>query len=415
MRIGRTLPPAAAPIKLADIISGVRGLVRGEREIRRFEAELTADFNVNHCFLLSSGKAALTIVLKALHRQNPHKNEVIIPAYTCYSVPSAICRAGLKIRLCDIDPATLDFDFNCLEEVLSDKASAVSENRVLAVIPTHLFGVPSDVKRTREITAEHGVLMIEDAAQAMGGELQGQRLGTFGDAGFFSLGRGKAFSTVEGGIILTDNSILAKQIQGAIDNIPDYRLFEILKLFVYSVALNVFMHPAFFWLPKSLPFLKLGETVFEISFPLKKMSSLQAGLARNWQVRLKQLAHARRHGSRLLRAALEINETDEKKKGYKLFQQLEEQETLLRFPVRIVNDELLRQIVLKGNQKGLGIMRGYPDAIHRIDALKEYFKNTSYPGAVHVARTLITLPVHVFVSLGNFKEIMALMINPRQS
>ena len=66
MHIGRTLPPAATPIYLRDIFSGLKGLVRGSKEINRFESELKEYYKVKYCFLLSSGKAALTIILKAL-------------------------------------------------------------------------------------------------------------------------------------------------------------------------------------------------------------------------------------------------------------------------------------------------------------------------------------------------------------
>ena len=405
MRIGRTLPPGAAPIHFTDVVSGLRGLVRGKGEIQRFEAGLATYFNVKHCFLLSSGKAALTVVLTALHRLYPHRDEVIIPAYTCYSVPSAICRAGLNIRLCDIDPDTLDFNFTQLQEMLSTKNNPDAGTRVLAVIPTHLFGMAADVKKTRKITAAHGVFMVEDAAQAMGGQLQGQKLGTLGDAGVFSLGRGKAFSTVEGGIVLTDNTLLAEQIMEEMEKIPDYGPGDILKLIGYAVVLNVFMRPAFFWLPKSLPFLKLGETLFQTSFPMKKMTAFQAGLACKWQRRLEILSQGRRCKSDLFRAAFQSGSNQ----VCNLFPQGREGQILLRFPLKLRGFDCLQQIFSKGDRKGLGVMRGYPDAIHGIVALKDRFRNHQYPGAVEIARCLITLPVHAFVSEKDCKKIIALM------
>ena len=224
MRIGRTLPPAAAPIYLNDIFSGLKGLIRGPKEINRFESELKAHYNVKHCFLLSSGKAALTIILKALHELYPEKNEVLIPAYTCYSVPSAILKAGLKIKLCDINPGTLDFDFDQLKKILSPSNTTNTKNSILAVIPTDLFGLPADVDQVRKINKDDKISIIEDAAQAMGGTLNKKKLGTLGDAGFFSLGRGKAFSTIEGGIILTNNNSIADNITKQIKTLPTYNM-----------------------------------------------------------------------------------------------------------------------------------------------------------------------------------------------
>jgi dTDP-4-amino-4,6-dideoxygalactose transaminase len=120
MRIGRTLPPAATPIGIRDIASGICGIVAGQQELDRFQGELKEHFGVKHCFLVSSGKAALTLILLALKELSPDRDEVLIPAFTCYSVPSSIVRAGLRIRLCDLHPDCLDFDFVQLSAMLSE-------------------------------------------------------------------------------------------------------------------------------------------------------------------------------------------------------------------------------------------------------------------------------------------------------
>jgi DegT/DnrJ/EryC1/StrS aminotransferase family len=88
-------------------------------------------------FFASSGRAALTILLKAL-QQRSDRREVVIPAYTCFSVPSAVARAGLVIRLCDVDPKTLDLDLNAL--------ARLDLSRVLCIVPSGLYG-PTRVSR----------------------------------------------------------------------------------------------------------------------------------------------------------------------------------------------------------------------------------------------------------------------------
>src|SRR6185295_5908966 len=99
MRIGRTLPPAAAPIGIGAVVSGFAGILTGTRRLDRFHRELKDYFGVKHCFLVSSGQAAFTLILLALKELSPGRDEVLIPAFTCYSVPAAIVRAGLRIRL----------------------------------------------------------------------------------------------------------------------------------------------------------------------------------------------------------------------------------------------------------------------------------------------------------------------------
>ncbi len=98
------MPPTAPPIKFSDLFYGVAGaFVGGKRFLRQIEGELREYFGVKHVFLLSSGKAALYLILRALHSLSPERNKVLIPAYTCFSVPSAIVKAGLGISLCDIN------------------------------------------------------------------------------------------------------------------------------------------------------------------------------------------------------------------------------------------------------------------------------------------------------------------------
>jgi len=304
MRIGRTLPPAASPIYLRDIINGIKGVFRGKEELERFKSEIKEYFGMKHCFLFSSGKAALTLILKALHKIYPGRDEVLIPAFSCYSVPSAIVRAGLKVRLCDIHPDTLDFDFEQLAMSLQRSADGL-----LAIIPTHLFGFPADVARIRNLIDDLKITIVEDAAQAMGAEWNGKKLGTLGDVNFFSLGRGKALSAVEGGIILTDRDDIAEKIRSQLALIPDYSIFALMRLFFMTISLTLFLHPRLFWLPKSFPFLKLGETIYDPNFNIRKMSAFQAGLANSWQEKVKKFKKIRSTNSRHLVSCLQPSST----------------------------------------------------------------------------------------------------------
>ncbi|HZW36455.1 MAG TPA: DegT/DnrJ/EryC1/StrS family aminotransferase, partial [Candidatus Deferrimicrobiaceae bacterium] len=159
MRPGRTIPPAAAPVPIRDLFRGVSGLFRGGY-LDPLEDEIKGYFGSRFVFLVSSGKGALVLILRALSSLR-NRRKVVIPAYTCYSVPSAIVKAGLDIALCDVDPDTLDFDYGRLEAIVDEKT--------LCVVPTHLFGIPSDIDRVRRTCEGKGIFIVEDAAQAMGG------------------------------------------------------------------------------------------------------------------------------------------------------------------------------------------------------------------------------------------------------
>jgi len=393
MRIGRTLPPAVAPLTLENILSGVAALFQGDVAVHRFHQSLRSYFGQRHCFTVSSGKAALTLILTALKHKYPERNRVLIPAFSCYSIPSAIVRAGLEISLCDIDPETLDYKTSELESKLKDP-------RLLCVISVHLFGVPAAVNRLRDMINNPQVVLIEDAAQAMGTLHRGNYLGTRGDVGIFSLGRGKALSTVEGGVVITNSDELAALLQQEYSRYSEYGLLQKIKLLGYALALWMLSRPALFWLPKSLPFLKLGETIYDPQFPLQKLSNLQAGFTDNWQVRLKNSQKARLKHTAYWYQRRQIPAL----KGFE-----ESIPPLLRFPIRINNDKDASRLVADSDEQGLGIAYSYPDAICAIPELANHFVGQEYSAAKKTARTLVTLPVHEYVSQTDCTKIETLV------
>ena len=410
MRIGRTLSPAAAPIYFKDIISGLKALVRGRQELKRFESELKEYFGVERCFLVSSGKAALTLILSALKDIYPDRNEVLIPAFTCYSVPSAIVRAGLKVKLCDIDPQTLDLDFVMLSKILNKPNNPMNPGdptpRLLAIVPAHLFGLPADIERLRGLFSESEVPIIEDAAQTMGAERNGKKLGTLGDIGFFSLGRGKALSTVEGGIILTGREDIAENIMVRLSRVREYGIFELTRLFFKAISLALFLRPALFWIPKSIPFLGLGDTIYNPEFKIKKMSPFQVGLAKNWKKKLKRFSRARLEHSEHCSKLIKFSKSCQLSAVSDQFNP-----NLLRFPVIIHEDSLRDKILRESNERGLGIMPTYPDSIDGIPELAGDFQGRNFPAAKEHAKKLITLPIHPFVTDKDISKI-GLLIPP---
>ena len=149
MRIGRTLPPAAAPIYLRDIFSGIRGFFSGQAELQRFESELKKYLGMKYCFLFSSGKAALAVSLSVLKDRYPERDKVIIPAYICYSVPSAVIRTGLKVIPCDLKPDSLEMNLTKLAPLLTETT--------LCVIAPHLFGLPAPISEIGKLCREKGI------------------------------------------------------------------------------------------------------------------------------------------------------------------------------------------------------------------------------------------------------------------
>ncbi|WP_136514431.1 DegT/DnrJ/EryC1/StrS family aminotransferase [Geomonas edaphica] len=390
MRIGRTLPPAATPLSFGEILSGLRALFSGDRALERFEGELREYYATPHVFLLSSGKAALTVILSALKETGAGRDEVVIPAYTCYSVAAAVTRAGLKVRPCDIDPRTLDYDWARLDEALAG-------GHVLCAVSTHIFGLPADVERLRERAVRRGVAVVEDAAQAMGGEARGRKLGTLGDVALFSLGRGKALSTVSGGVILTRSATLGAAIDRITKALPREGWCEGVAALSYALALGALVRPGLFWLPKALPFLKLGETVYDPHFRMKRLGPFQAGLAVGWREKLARLRASRlRNASFLERAGLAPPPGEDALVN------------LIRYPVLVEDVARRRHLIEKSEERGLGVGIAYPEAVTRIPELQGSMASGRAPQAEQVAERIVSLPIHPYLTRDDLERIVAL-------
>lgn len=389
MRPQRTISPTAAPLSFLDLLRSVTGFWSGESYRMRLVHELKAHYAVREAFLVSSGKAALTVILKALSATS-RRRRVIIPAYTCFSVPSAIVRAGLEVMLCDVEPETLDFKFPDLEDLLDES--------VLCVLSTHLFGRPADVERVKKLCEKKGIIVVEDAAQAMGGQAGGRLLGTIGDVGFFSLGRGKNITCGTGGIILTSCAPIAEAIESEYADLSEAPGLEVFRNWLELLIMRIFIHPALYWFPAGLPFLGLGETRFDTDFNMVRMDEVRARLLEGWERRLE-------HGNqqRSARARLLMNGLDLARIGTK---PIEGKGSLfLRLPV-MVRDRSCKEAVCRlSNEQGAGLSPNYPATIQEIPQLAGQLAGRMYPGAHEIVDRLVTVPTHQFVSKQDCRKI----------
>lgn len=379
----RSLPPVCTPIKIRNI--GVAFFaIFGSAQNKKFAQEIRNYFGVSQVFLLSSGRAALAVLLQAMRKMHPERDEVLIPAYTSFSVPAAVVKADLKVALYDIGPETLSPDMESLK-------SAINE-RTLAIIACHLYGYPCDMNSVLATAKEKGVYVIDDAAQAMGAKYNGKYCGTFGDAGIFSLNRGKNITAVEGGIITTNSQKIAEKIKKI--KLEKNGFFSSLYILIKALLMFIFFRPIFYWLPTQLSSLRLGESFFSVNFRIKELTNMQACL-----------------GSKMLRQLEKINR-DRAKKAYELIRAL----SGVNFPCPLKNAEsvFLRLPALCGSDKAqpfLGIVRSYPYPINEIDGLKPYIKTErkEFPGAKILANNILTIPTHSYVTDADIRSITKML------
>lgn len=384
----RTLSPAAAPLTWKDLFSGLRGLVRSERARLDLEQDLKNYFGVKYVFCVNSGKTALTLILLALEELSS-KKEVVLPAYTCFSVPSAVLRAGLRPRLCDVDERTFDFKFEELQRVVGPET--------LCVITCHLFGIPADLDRLQRLCQASSVMLVEDAAQAMGITQGNRKLGTVGDVGFYSLGRGKMITCGEGGLIVTNSDQLAQALARHHAALPEQNFIHAGIDLLKTCLMLLLIRPSLFWIPASIPLLKLGQTFFDKSFPMARLSGANIGLMRCWRERLTQSLQGRRANVKEYQQVLRSSEPSVKPLAY------------LRLPVLAAGRSERDALIARARQEGVGLSLMYPSTLNEIDEVRDIEKQ--YPGAQSIVDRLVTLPTHEYVSPHD-KEVICALVEP---
>ncbi|HVG02706.1 MAG TPA: aminotransferase class V-fold PLP-dependent enzyme [Nitrospira sp.] len=390
MKAQRTLPPSAAPIDWSDLLLSLGGLLHSQAAIRRRETEFRDYFGVKHVWFVSSGKAALTLILQALHSLSG-KQKVIVPGYTCFSVPSAVLRAQLDVTLCDVDPYSFDLDI--------DQLGRLADANVLCVLATHLLGAGVDVARIVELCRPRGIVVIEDAAQAFGGHVEGKPIGTLGDVSFLSFGRGKNLSCGSGGAVLSNDDRIAAAISREYAQLPEESVFGMLKNWFEVAATQLLIDPSVYWLPAGLPFLKLGETKFFRDFSIFKMDPVRAGLLRRWKRRLARATTSRiTHAEKVMQllSASHIQTIPTAGQGRSVF---------LRLPLLMRSKQQKEALCRLSDEQGLGISSMYPSSVRDIAELRTTFSSQPVPQAAMLAERLVTLPTHEFLSPHDLKRI----------
>jgi len=170
--------------------------------VKKLEKTFRQYFQVNQALSFISGRTALWAILQAMGLNQG--DEILLQAYTCVVIPNTIIALGARPVWVDINPETFNLNTRDLEKKITPKTKAI--------IVQYTFGQPAKIKEIMKICEKHKLLLIEDCAQALGGEYQGQKLGTFADASFFSFGRDKIISSVFGGMAITNDKKLGNRL-----------------------------------------------------------------------------------------------------------------------------------------------------------------------------------------------------------
>lgn len=384
----RMIPPVGLPFDWRTVFPA-------KDELGEF-ARALAQLLGGECTLTSSGKAALWLVLSAMQCEQPDRDEVIIPDYTCWTVPSAVVRAGLKVKPVDIEPHTLGLDPNCVQSAITDKT--------LAVVAPHLFGVPSRIDELESICKERQAFLIDDSAQAFGAKIGERPAGSFGDAGILSFGRGKNITTGNGGAAVIRHAGVKNQAASIIKaqmTSGGPSVFDKAQMIVYKSCFSRHL----FWIPASLPFLKLGETVYDTAFDLSLLSPDRGGRGMLMLAQYPSILAGRR------KVAAGYRERLAGANGLNLTESTEGRISAdLRFPVILADKSRRARILAEGKKFGISGM--YPDTVSSVPQLAPWLvRSPETPVARLVADQLITLPTHFGITLVDIDRISRFLMN----
>ena len=178
--------------------------------IRFFERACAHVVGMTDGVSASYGRMALYYILNALAL--PRGGEVIVPALTFWVVPEMVRVAGLTPVFADVDPRTFNLDPVSMERAIN--------RRTVAVIPTHLYGLPCDMDAIVSLAQRHHLAIVEDCAHALGATYRGRYVGTFGDAAFFSFQTLKPLNTYGGGLAVARDPEVLRRIRSQAEAEP---------------------------------------------------------------------------------------------------------------------------------------------------------------------------------------------------
>jgi perosamine synthetase len=392
----RYVAPAGAPIRLPDLARWVATAVSVPDVSVALRAEVCARFGVRHAFLTCTGRAGMTLLLKAMRRlAAAHRDEVILPSYTCYSVAASIVKAGLRPRIVDISPDTLDY--------APAELARADYSRVLAIIATNLYGLPNDLPTLSRVARDQGVFLIDDAAQAMGASVGGRPSGAWGDAGLFSFDKGKNVSAVDGGVVVTSSDDVARALDRELSLLQPPGIATSGLHIAKALAYFAMLRPWLYGIPARIPQLGLGKTVFTTDFPLARPDPALTALALVMMRRLEAFTRARVvNAADLLRQLVTVP-------GIRtVAPRIDAIPVYLRLPI-LLDPPLDRDAAIAScTAVGIGASGSYPACLADVSDLRQFATDGSkrFDGGRHVARCIVTLPTQPMMTANDKASIL---------
>jgi dTDP-4-amino-4,6-dideoxygalactose transaminase len=260
------------------------------------------------------------------------------------------------------------------------------------------------------VAKDHGVFLVDDAAQAMGASADGCASGVRGDVGLFSLDKGKNVSAIDGGIVLAQSDEVAAAIDRLMVGLPKATPSVLAELVAKLCIYVTFLRPSLYWIPNSLPNTGIGTTVYRTDFPLAQMPAPVAALGHVMLDRLAGFSAHRRMMAELWRrgvagvAGISTVRT-----------RSEATAVCLRYPILEADGAAKERTIRALNAVGIGASGSYPTQLSAIPEVAAHLVGpcTDPPGGRTVASRIVTLPTHPHVTERDVERGVAALADAR--
>lgn len=332
-----------------------------------------------HTAFYSSGTASLAAAIIATHKLKPDvkQPEIIVPAYGCPDIISAVVFANATPVLVDLEP---DSPYLSLDEI----NNSITKNTI-AIIAVRFFGIPERYNELATLAKQNNLTLIEDSAQ--GFPIIAPSSYWQGDLSIISFGRGKPINLLGGGAVLSHDlnliELLPKFTPIQATNLDKLK-FK-LKLFLYNQSIKPFTYGFI----SQLPGLKIGQTIYKPLHEINGISDFTKSYLNTNVNAYKNRNHIHNEYSNILHGYSEEKLIDLPLRfGHDMSQ------PLLRYPILVKNQTIRDLIYEQLNNCGASLM--YKRPLHQIDKVDKYIKriNQIYPNATRFASQLLTLPTH---------------------
>jgi dTDP-4-amino-4,6-dideoxygalactose transaminase len=331
------------------------GMLAQGQKVKEFEEKIAEYVGVKYAIATSSGTTALHTALLAVGIKPG--DEVITTPFTFIATANSILYCNAKPVFVDVDEKTFNIDAEKIEEKITGKTKAV--------LPVHLYGQPADMEKILEICKSHNLLLIEDAAQALGAEFKGKKVGSFGDCAIFSFYPTKNITTGEGGMVVTDDEKIAERCR-KIRNHGEYQ-----RYFVDLLGYNY----------------RMTDIAAAIGLAqLKKLENLNKKRIKNAKFLTKHLKDI---------DGIEVPFVDKRVKH--VFHQ---------YTIKTSRRDELKEFLEK---KGIQSVVYYPLPIHKQKFYQDLGYTDSLPVAEELSKKVLSLPVHPNLKKEDLKFIVESM------